>query len=119
VPFVWAWYQTQTLVSPAAAWYFFYLFEKNVAQRATFFSKRCQVPPCRRRIGRFFQVNTWCRTDRVSPVNHTICLGLLCSMFSADYCQYTMLSKEVSIESSGRELENRRTENPEPKQQAP
>jgi len=71
VPFVWAWYQTQTLISPAAAWYFFYLFEKNVAQSATFFSKRCPVPPCRRRIGPFFQVNTWCRTDRVTRVSDT------------------------------------------------
>ena len=57
MPFVWAWYQTQTLISPAAAWYFFYLFEKNVAQSATFFSKRCPVPPCRRRIGPFVQAD--------------------------------------------------------------
>jgi hypothetical protein len=35
-----AWYQNQTLVSPAAAWYVFYLFDKNFAQSAKFLSKR-------------------------------------------------------------------------------
>jgi hypothetical protein len=44
--------------SPAAAWYFFTFFTKNVAHSATFFVKKIgNLPPCRRRIGPFIQAN--------------------------------------------------------------
>jgi hypothetical protein len=47
-------------------------FGKNVALYATFFPKRWNLPPCRRRIGPFIQVNTWFGSDRVTRVTNIL-----------------------------------------------
>ncbi len=66
--------QTQTLSSPAAAWYSFYLYHKNLHRMQIFMIKIWNLPSCRRRIGPFIQMNTCFGTDRVPPVrksNHS------------------------------------------------